>query len=330
MRSKRTFVAARTLRMVLAGILAGAIAACAVAAGAAAAADLTDVTHSGSIYIAARDDGSVHRSNGGLIYTVRSTGAATPLRGVAFLTPLFVAVGDGGRIVRSSDGGLNWTPEVSNTTANLRDVIAHGTSLSAVGDDGTTLRRFGTATSWDTTASATPKTIRGVASNGLNILVAVGDDGLVLRSTDQGLSWSKQTLTGAPDLRGVSGGANSAHFVAVSFDGRIVRSTNFGVDWETVLQSTEEFHDVASDAANRFIAVGGGGTIFRSGIDAAPGSWLEITTTIANHLFGVYRDATHFYAVGSGDFVARSTDGTTWIPTAVEPQSWSSVKSRYR
>ena len=319
--SKRALAAATPV-IALAGILGIAIG--------AGAADLQNLTHSGTLYIAARDDGSAHRSNGGLIYTVRSTGGSTPLRGVAFLTPLFVAVGDGGRIVRSSDGGLNWSPETSNTTANLRDVIAHGMSLIAVGDGGTTLRRFGTATSWDTTASATPKSIRAVASNGLNILVAVGDDGLVLRSTDQGLSWSKQTLSGAPDLRGVSGGANSAHFVAVGLGGRIVRSTNFGVDWETVFQWSDDFYDVASDATNRFIAVGAGGAIFRSGIDAGPGSWLEIVSGIQSHLFGIYRDPTHYYAVGSGDFVARSTDGTTWIPTAVEAQSWSGVKSRYR
>lgn len=298
----------------------------------ATAADLQDIVHSGTSYVAPRDDGSVSRSNGGVIYTVRSTGSASPLRGISFLSTLFVAVGDGGRIVRSSDGGLNWSAETSNTTANLRDVIAHELLLVAVGDNGTTLRRFGTATSWDTTTSATPKTIRAVGSNGSTILVAVGDDGLVLRSTDDGLSWSTQTLAGAPDLRGVTSGANSTHFVAVGLGGRVFRSTNSGLDWSDVSLGgvSADLYDVTSDVTNRFVAVGAAGTILRSGVDGGPGGWLEIASGISTSLFGVYRDATHYYAVGAGDFVARSTDGTTWIPTAVEPTTWSGVKSRFR
>jgi photosystem II stability/assembly factor-like uncharacterized protein len=299
-----------------------------------AAADLLDITHSGSFYIAARDDGAVHRSTGGLGFATQSTGGATPLRGVAFLSNLFVAVGDGGRIVRSSNNGLTWSPETSNTSAHLREVVSHGMSLIAVGDGGTTLRRFGTATSWDTTLSVTTKPIHSVATNGLSpgILVAVGDDGLLLRSTDQGLTWSLQTLAGAPDLRGVCAGANAAYFVAVGRGGRVFRSTNFGVGWEDVSQPsvTADLYDVASDATNRFVAVGAGGTVLRSGVDAGAGGWIAIDTGLAGDLFGVHRDGTYYYAVGAGEVVARSLDGTTWLNVAVQSVHWSDVKRRYR
>jgi photosystem II stability/assembly factor-like uncharacterized protein len=251
---------------------------------------------------------------------------------VAYLTNLFVAVGDGGRAVRSSNGGLDWSPETSNTTQALRDVTRHFIYLVAVGDGGTTLRRTETSAVWDTTRSPTAAALHGVASNGLSpgILVAVGDAGTVLRSTDQGLSWLVQTLPGAPDLRAVAGGSNSTFFVAVGRGGVIYRSTNLGVDWGAIASpTTADLEDVDSDNTNRFVAVGTGGTIVRSGSDAASGSWFDVGAPFAVALHGIHWDDTRFYAVGDADVVARSQDGTTWIEVAVQPTSWTGVKTLY-
>lgn len=298
----------------------------------AGAADLLDITHFNTTYIATRSDGAAHRSGtGGVVYTTQATGGGTSLNGIAYLAGFFVAVGDAGRVVRSSNLGLDWSNETASTTANLHRVIAHTSQyLVAVGDAGTTLRRIGTAAVWDTTASPGNAALRDVASNG-SILVAVGDGGTVLRSTDQGLSWSRQTLPGAPNLRGVATRNNASIFVAVGLGGRMVRSTNLGIDWEDVTSVTNQnLWDIVQDS-NNFVAVGAAGTILRSSTNnGASGTWTVVDAGVSSTLRGVWYDGTRFYAVGHGEVVMRSFDGTAWIQTAVQPAAWTNVKSLFR
>lgn len=317
------------------GIAFAAVAACATASGAAG---LQDINHSTTgIYVAARDDGAVSRSNtNGLTYSVISTGSTAPLHGVAFAANWFVAVGDGGRAIRSSDLGLHWAADNSRTTARLREITAHAnaTYFIAVGDAGTTLRKLTSAAAWDTTLSPTAKPLYSVASNGLNpgILVAVGDAGTILRSTDQGISWSVlAALPGAPNLRGVIAGSSNNYFVAVGQGGKIFRSSNLGFTWEDVSnpELTADWSDVACDASNRFVAVGAGGAIVRSGTNAAPGSWLPVGAGISVALAGVHHDGIYFYAVGATDAVFRSLDGTSWLNVPVAPATWTGIKRLY-
>jgi len=306
------------------------------AARPALAVSLLDIAHSTSglsIFLAARDDGAISRSTNGITYNVVATGATTPLRGVAYSSGWFVAAGDGGRAIRTSDFGLHWAADNSKTTAALREVIPHSLYFIAVGDAGTTLRKLTAAAQWDTTSSPTNKTLYSVASNGIapGILVAVGDNGCVLRSTDQGLSWLSQTLAGAPNLRGVTGCSLMNYFVAVGLGGRMFRSTDFGSSWEDVSIPglTADLFDVAVDASNRFVAVGAAGTIVRSGTNASPGSWLPIDTRSTVNLFGVDRDPVYFYAVGAGETIYRSIDGTTWINVPVTGTSWGAMKTLF-
>jgi photosystem II stability/assembly factor-like uncharacterized protein len=293
------------------------------------AADFLDITANLSTYVIARSDGSASRSGtGGVQFTVQSTGDTTPLRGVSYLSGLFVAVGDGGRVVRSSDGGLNWSPEDSRTSADLQEVILHAPSyLIAVGSGGTTLRRVGTAATWDSTTSPGGSTLRSVASNG-TILIAVGDGGTVLRSTDQGLSWQRQILTGGPALRGVE--ATGSTFVAVGLGGRIFRSTNLGLNWsELSSPTTADLFAIATDNSSRLVAAGAGGTVLRNPSADASGQWSQMAFPVTSTLRSVHHDGSYFYVVGDGEVVARSTDGTSWVQVAVLPISWSSMKSLY-
>jgi len=299
------------------------------AASAALGADFLDITADLPYRVIARSDGAASRSGiGGVQFTVQSTGGATPLRGVAYLSGFFVAVGDGGRVVRSSDGGLNWGPVDASTTADLYDVSMHaGTYLIAVGASGTTLRLVGTAAVFDTTASPGGATLRGVATSG-TILVAVGDGGTVLRSTDQGLSWQRQTLAGTPDLRAVE--CTNTTFVAVGLGGRIVRSTDSGLNWgELASPTSADLLGIATDGSTRLVAVGAGGTVLRVLSPTGAGSWEQASFPLAITLRNVAWDGSYFYAVGDAETVARSTDGTTWFQVAVDPTSWSRVKSLY-
>jgi photosystem II stability/assembly factor-like uncharacterized protein len=303
-----------------------------LAAQAALAVDLHEIFHNANTYGAARDDGSVSRSGtGGVVFTVQGTGDNGALYGVAYHTNLFVAVGEGGRVVRATTG-LSWSPEDSRTTATLRRITPHGSYLIAVGDAGTTLRRIATATVWDTTASPGSADLYGVASNGSTIAIAVGDFGTVLRSTDNGLTWQGQTLPQAPHMRGVTAsGAVDNIFVAVGLGGVIFRSTNYGVDWDLIQSPTaEDLFDVTSDAANRIVAVGANGTILRALNGGDSGSWQQAIWGLVFTLRGAHHDGTYFYAVGAQETIARSLDGVAWFRVPVVSDTWGDVKTRYR
>jgi photosystem II stability/assembly factor-like uncharacterized protein len=294
------------------------------------AADYYDITSTlPSTYVIARSDGAASRSGtGGVQYTLQPTGGSAPLRGVAWLSGLFVAVGDGGRVVRSSDGGLSWSPEDAGTSANLYAITTHAPNyLIAVGAGGTTLRRVGTAATWDTTASPGNATLRAVASNG-SIVVAVGDGGTALRSTDQGLSWQRQVIAGAPALRGVEGTSNV--FVAVGLGGRIFRSTDSGLTWDAITSpTTADLFAVETDHTSRLVAVGAAGTVLRSGTNGASESWFQMNFPVTVALRGVHFDGSSFFAVGDMEVTARSSDGTSWFQVGIEPTTWGRVKALY-
>ena len=79
----------------------------------------------------------------------------------------FVAVGDGGLIVRSDEWAANWGPVTSGTTKKLRGVGAYDDGSNgvvvAVGDDGTLLRSDYGAT-WAAIATGVGNHLRAVAA----------------------------------------------------------------------------------------------------------------------------------------------------------------------
>ena len=154
----------------------------------------------------------------------------------------------------------------------------------------------------------------------------------VLRSTDNGLTWQSQTLPQAPHMRGVTAYTPQNNiFVAVGLGGVIFRSTNYGVDWSPIDSPTgEDLLDVASDAANRVVAVGANGTILRALNNGDSGSWQQATWGFVLRLRGAYHDGNYFYAVGELETIVRSLDGVAWFRVPVESDTWGDVKSRYR
>lgn len=127
------------------------------------------------------------------------------LRGIAFGSGIYVAVGENGSIWRSSNS-TNWTPVVSRTTITLASVgYGNGTFI-----------------------------IVGYASAG-------SGDSLVLTSTD-GLTWT-DTTAGAgvdswQDLRYIRW--TSDRFVASGWYGKLRHSTNLGVSFSTTRTTTED------------------------------------------------------------------------------------------
>jgi hypothetical protein len=110
-----------------------------------------------------------------------SAGAATTntLRAVAGSGP-YVAVGDGGTLLRSDDA-TTWTRVPLTTSANLTAVASIDRFFVAAGENGTIVIGYGGATSW-TVLTAGTATFRTIAQSGDRILL--GGDGGALYASD--------------------------------------------------------------------------------------------------------------------------------------------------
>jgi photosystem II stability/assembly factor-like uncharacterized protein len=172
----------------------------------------------------------------------------------------FVAVGEGGVIVRSTDEGATWTA-VKNTGTNrdLGDIIvARGGILLADGDGGTIVRSVDGGASWLPVHGTGTTADLGQAIQGPNgTLLVSGDDGTVVRSVDGGLNWvasrkkgtSAQIQTLITEPRGA--------LVAVCDGGQVVRSTDDGLTWSLVVSRRAVLQGIAVTQKGTLVLAGG-------------------------------------------------------------------------
>lgn len=149
------------------------------------------------------------------------------LKSVRYADGRFVAVGNGGTIIRSLDG-TNWTRRLSNTASDLMDVAWGAGAWVAVGAGGKILSSPD-ASFFNLSTSGTELQINGV-TYGNGQFVAVGKDGLVLRSVDGG-NWSAGGIDTVQELYSVTYGAG--RFVATGTNGVVCVSTNARI-WQYV------------------------------------------------------------------------------------------------
>jgi photosystem II stability/assembly factor-like uncharacterized protein len=162
-----------------------------------------DVTHTqGYSQLVAVGSVGIYRSiNHGLAWTLR-TGVGN-LNAVDFFegSAVGVAVGAGGRILRSADNGSTWTAVSSGTTQNLFGVHCINTALSdtivAVGAAATIVRSTDAGLTWTVTTLPTPTILKAVSFSGNSVGrygVTVGNSGVIFRTTDGGITWLNETV----------------------------------------------------------------------------------------------------------------------------------------
>lgn len=108
-----------------------------------------------------------------MAWTLRSSGTANTLNGVAFGNQTYVAVGIGGTIVTSEDAAT-WDVQFSGTTATLLSVKFLNGQFFAVGANGTILQSLDGAT-WQTQNSGVSGTLKEITF-GDGRFVACGSD----------------------------------------------------------------------------------------------------------------------------------------------------------
>jgi photosystem II stability/assembly factor-like uncharacterized protein len=226
----------------------------------------------------------------------------------------WVAVGNGGVIVRSTDGGVVWNPISSPVGDALRGVSFHGTTGIAVGLAGRVLRTTDGGLNWTQETRPTTRALYAV-SMGPSVAVITGEEGGIFVSTDDGAHWSPHTAGTASVLFGVSVSGNTG--VGVGGQGAIVMSNNAGAGWGlTVLGGQLTFFYATSFATPTtgwaVGAVQSGSIILRS--DLSGFTWVAQSTPTTDALFGVsFPTIDVGTAVGAnGRIVHTINGGTVW------------------
>jgi hypothetical protein len=203
-------------------------------------------------------------------WTERSTVVNASLRSVASNgAGVFVAVGDGGVLIRSVDG-TTWTEETSGTGNNLRKVVWAG-ALSkwiAVGGTGATARLIYSANGIAWTTATTPGTAacHDVAWDG-TALCATCTDGSVLTSTN-GTSWALVAAPGYPAFASVAIGGDPSGVLLASAQFGLYASFDHGANFDPVgsagaannVYGTMDVQAIAF-GNGRFVIAGGSGGV---------------------------------------------------------------------
>ena len=121
------------------------------------------------------------------IYDIVHT-ASDPLRDLAFVGAVGVAVGDSGTVLRSSDSGATWSTVTAGTTDDLVRVVASGRYWYLVGNNGSFLKSSDNGVTFTTISTGSTEDLLDITVIGKKLWIAGSAD--LLRSTDRGVTWS--------------------------------------------------------------------------------------------------------------------------------------------
>jgi photosystem II stability/assembly factor-like uncharacterized protein len=230
----------------------------------------------------------------------------------------WVAVGDGGVVVRSTDGGLDWTTVSSPVADALRGVSFNGPVGLAVAIGGRILRTTDSGASWTVQARPTHKNLYAV-SMGPVMTVATGEEGGIFVSTDNGVSWNQRFAGTASILFGVS--VQGSFAIGGGGQGAIVNTVDGGAGWGLQIMDPAELVFYAASLVNSstgwlvgsFIPTGS--VILRT--DNSGFVWTSQPTPTPDILFGVSSPTVDVgTAVGANGSIIRTIDGQNWVVEA--------------
>ncbi len=270
----------------------------------------------GTQYLMVGDQPSAYVSTDLTSWTEAGSFAQGNKHAVAQVNATLVAVGPNGSIERSVDGGQSWSAVESGTTSSLSAIHFGYEGFWAISRDGTVVNSNSqTGISWNQVTLPEGYQNRHLIGLGRG----VGDDVWIVGS-DTVLHYQNGTWD-------VVETGYAGNFSDVLYTGQIVLSTWEGTvladDWDDLTTWAE----IPMPAVNRgtsllglaggsggaaVVAVGNGGTIFRS-TDSGAG-WESVGTIGAtNELFDVSVVDGEFHAVGSNGVILTSPDGRNWF-----------------
>ncbi|MEM7384223.1 MAG: hypothetical protein AAF514_04700 [Verrucomicrobiota bacterium] len=227
---------------------------------------------------------------------------------------LYIAVGEGGTILRSEDANI-WAKGVADAQysgTNLRGAVWDGRQFTVVGSSGTVLLTEDGLT-W-TTPEAVPGTyahFEKIAWTGTR-LIAVGESGIIFHSED-GKAWTQVDSGVTTDLYDVAYAESQGERVfAVGEGGVILESTDDGLTWQPLESGTEATLNSIVPAGDRLLTCGSNSTVLESTDLGA--TWKLISTEeVQLQLYsGVWTGDETVFAGTDGALCSNDNDGT-WI-----------------
>lgn len=235
---------------------------------------LNAVVYGAGRYVAVGGLGTVVTSANAIQWTARSSGTFEWLQGIAFGANTFVAVG--GRALLTSPDGVSWTqrPTPSRDFVYLNSVAYDGTEFIAVGDE------------------------------------------MILTSPD-GITWTDRIL---PDRYEYFTDVVTGNGATVVVGYGIIRRSFDRATWDEVLgyaplpsNGVGRSHFTAAYGPAGFVALGSGGSVFRS---ADGSSWTSATDAFSRKWNDIAHGNGKFCAVGWEGAIASSSDGATFTQHA--------------
>lgn len=138
--------------------------------------------------------------------------------------------------------GITWSVHTSPTTANLNAVEEIPLHFLAVGDGGVIVRAAsGNFNLWNIIPSGVTERLNACSSSTqptplIDRSIVVGDNGRILTSDDRGMTWTIRSSPTTLNLNAVF--AHPLYSIAVGNGGIILRSVDFGVTWNIVTSPT--------------------------------------------------------------------------------------------
>jgi hypothetical protein len=232
-------------------------------------------------------------------------GAADPLACVAWDGPLMVGVGARGLISTSTDA-KTWTTRFQGVHADLKGVAWSGSHYVAVGNDGVMLRSAN-GIAWQRIDMPEDYEFSSITWTGSEFLAL--DSLFYLSTSADGISWNRRLVTW------------ESSYGVCHFDGATYLLQRTGVSrsvdhltWSTVLSVSNHIVPAVMRKLNgRLIYVGPSNAI-RSSADGITWTMATLTgvTTPSQSLVDVAWSGSEYLAVGTSNFVWRSTDAQSW------------------
>lgn len=243
---------------------------------------------------------------------------AVALNGVAHAdSNTWIAVGDGGTIVRSTNGGVAWSTVTSPIGDQLHGVAFRGNLGLAVGIGGRILRSTDAGAHWTLLARPISKIFFAVAIAD-SFAVITGEEGRIYVSTDDGLTWTAHFAGTASALFGVAATGDAA--IGVGGAGAVVMSTFRGSAWGLTVIGTQLtfFYGMCMVSPSTGWLAGTSSTIptITARTDAGGFVWQGESPPSTDQLFGIsFMSPTSGTTVGGTGTILHTDDGgVNWSP----------------
>lgn len=228
--------------------------------------NLNGIDFGEGVFVACGDTGILGYSSAGESWTKTDSGTSEDLNDVCFVTgsTAWVAVGNGGTVIRSSNNGITWSAVVSGVSDDLYAIASNGANLVAVGEGGLVITSSDGGATWGegSNCPATTDLHAVVWYNDVTKWVIVGHGSTILRydGADPG-SFEAGSVDTEVDLEGVGwAGANGLLIAAGS--GAVTVTSENGLAWtKQDSGATTTFFRAVEYLDSRFVAVGNEGKV---------------------------------------------------------------------